>query len=182
MPELEIIIDNKDEDLLINYILQDGNILVPSLFYNKPEHFNIENFESFKMHQNNTRLFFIINYNWLKEPLCLKKVHNKIEGEKYYLMQKNGGPTIDYARNIEFNKNGKRYLSVGFIGYHKYYWSTISKKNEKVSYELLNTYKKIIKFYKTISTKTCIYKRMFWVGSNAKHSLDNDEKFLPFFE
>jgi hypothetical protein len=93
----------------------------------------------------NAGLFFILFDVYDESPLRMFRIESGNYNGRYAVMQRTGGPTIDFLASVEYRKDDCEQISDGMIGYHPTYRSTITHEIEEVSKELIKLYRHIAK-------------------------------------
>jgi len=96
MAETKLLLNRSDTISIARTIFDKGAYMVPDCNYDEPLYTLIKTVDEFKSISKTTRLFFVLHDDWKSEPLEMKKFDHKELGEKYFIVQKSGGPTIDF--------------------------------------------------------------------------------------
>ena len=179
MAELDFILINNEQAKLIDYLLELKAMFIPSLDYERPEFLELINREEIEKTINSLDLngpIFLLWENISRYPLEFDSITK--EGKKiYYLMQRYGGPYIDFGPCKIFVEGKDKFITSGSIGHYAKYWIEELDDNIKVSEEIKSKYKEITKFIKTmtkrVKSKSGI--RYYWVGREAIKMLQNSE-------
>jgi hypothetical protein len=137
MPELSLFLDSDDERSLIMMLFARGAHLVADLRYECQEYFQIRDWSMYAKARANAGLFFILFDVYDESPLRMFRIESGNYNGRYAVMQRTGGPTIDFLASVEYRKDDCEQISDGMIGYHPTYRSTITHEIEEVSKELI---------------------------------------------
>jgi hypothetical protein len=177
MPELSIIFCQRDEEELIRFILSQGAWLVPETDYNEPYYKPICDINAYLGYRNNgERMFFVISDLYKICPLEMRNTKNPLGKEIFYIIPRNGGPTIDFFNTGAYIENGNMFIATGPIGFYTTYWNTTLQKNEKPPEAMKEFYKAIVSHIKKNSVKEKHGNRIYWIGKNAKQLLNAGAK------
>lgn len=120
MPELGFVLSASEETNVLKLVFDQGGWLVPDLNYTIPQYVTIGSYETYLDYRKQTRLFFILHPSYLKSPLDLHSIE-KDGRTVYFIMQRNGGPTIDFLSCVEYKEKGKAYISTGSLSHYPTY-------------------------------------------------------------
>lgn len=87
---------------------------------------------------------------------------------KYYIVQRNGGPTIDLFQTGLVEVEGKPALGSGSISYYPTFWNTLTEENQKPPKALAKFYRHIVSRIKANSTKLVRGERVYCIGPGAQ--------------
>ena len=101
--------------------------------------------------------------------------YDKDANREYYIMQRHGGPTIEFLSSLIFEKEDE--IGTGFISIYPFYY----RGNEELipQQEFRDLYKLFVKFIKKMSVPMKISKRTYWVGKTAIMKAKSGELKLP---
>ncbi len=168
MPELGFYFDESDISDVVQRCFDEGAFLVSDRNYNEPRHDEINNLSEFKSYREagGPNLFFIISYAYFDCPLEMRPMV-KDGLQKYFISQKNGGPTIDLYCPRTFSKDGAEFIPACSISHHSTYWNTKRQRMARPPESLKALYKKLTKAIKERSIVTKSKHRAFLVGQGA---------------
>ncbi len=144
MPETKIYLGYSDKLMLVNYVFKQGAKLIIDKHYSTPGYTFIDNIEEFASYFFESSMFFIVHDDFFRTPL---EVRMQQEKKFFYIMQRYGGPYIDFYAPGNFNK---KVIGQGFIGHYKSYYNIDGKNEQVVSPELKAFYKKIKSYIRKI--------------------------------
>jgi hypothetical protein len=174
MPELSLLLNSNDECSLITLLFEKGARLVADLRYDSPEYFPIRDWSKYSKARANARLFFVLFDSYEECPLKMELIRGGCFEGKYAIMQRTGGPTIDFLASVQYRKDDCDRISDGMIGYHRTYRNTITTEMEEVPKELVTIYRDVAKVlktnYKTIKSHGS---RTYLIGPHAYQLVKN---------
>lgn len=182
MPELGFYFDESDVVDLVKRCFDEEMFLIQDRNYNEPKYEEIRSLLEFQKcrEEGGPNLFFIISYRYFECPLEMHPVM-KDGVQKYFLSQKNGGPTIDMFCPRIFTKNGIEFIPAGSIGHHSSYWNTKHQRMARPPEALRAVYRKLTKAIKERSTVVKSKHRAFLVGQGAIAHLAKGSKLGGVF-
>jgi hypothetical protein len=177
MPEIGIILAKREEISLIEHVFSQGSYLVPDLHYPNPEYVKIRSVDDFLHYRQETRLYFMLHENYAISPLEMRQIEK--DGKKsYFIMQRNGGPSIDLFMTAEFVVDDTTKVAPGFVAYYPTFWNTITHQNQKVPSHLLDAHGEIRKYIRSIAASNKLGKRSYWIGREMSRALDDGTMVL----
>ena len=182
MPELGFYFDESDISDVVQRCFDEGAFLVPDRNYSEPKHDEIRSLVEFRKYRENggPNLFFIVSYKYFECPFEMRPVM-KEGAQKYFISQKNGGPTIDLFCPRVFIKDGTEFIPAGLISHHSTYWNTKHQRMARPPESLKDLYKKLTKAIKERSTIAKSQHRAFLVGQGATSHLAAGSKLGGVF-
>jgi hypothetical protein len=182
MPELGFYFVDSDTSDVVQSCFEDGAFLIPDLNYDESKYVEIRDMSDFKniRETRRSKLFHIVSSVYFECPLEMRPVMK--EGvQKYFIAQKNGGPTIVLYCPSVFSKGGIEFIPPGSISYHSNYWNTQRREMASVPESLKAYYKKLTKAMKERSTIAQSDHRTFLVGQGATACLAEGAKLGGVF-
>lgn len=163
MPDLRCFMNDGDLLNAMGFALSLGCEIVPDLLYEQSKFSTIQSADEFMQLRAKTKatLYFLVHKDWLESPFEMGVASRK-EGRRYFIHQKTGGPTIDVFAPNFYAPDERRYIPMGYIGYHSRYWSTKQKELLAPNSFLKNTYTEISSYVRrsgqpiSIGKKKCI--------------------------
>ena len=159
MPQIDFYLNIEEKHNLVKFIIGNNGFLIPSLHYDEPNYDIIKDIIDYKYFASENSLFFILHDSFLKYPFRFdnfEKDNKKI----FYLMQRYGGPYIDFYSSGLIEGN---FIGSGYIGHYPSFYN-----DEDLSFnppkELLEFYKAIIKYIKSITLPYKTQKRKYLIG------------------
>ena len=150
-----------------------SSILIPDIDFNDPVYIEITDLSGFENCKSLTRLFYIVFSDYLMTPLEMKQIQKN--GQlKYYISQRNGGPTIDYLRSAIYEKNDTVYVSSGMLGYHQTFWDHTKRMNVKRPNSLVTHFNQMKSYIRKHSVMKFSNERKFFIGNELHFSLSQD--------
>ena len=177
MAETSLIMTNDDALEIVEFIFDNGAYIVPDCHYRRMEYFSLFDLKSF-VECYEARLFFIIHDDWFMEPLEMKKINHRTEGVIYSILQKTGGPNLDFYFTGEFEKDGQQYIGTGFLGHHSKFWINKEDDYVKAPKALKDFYKSIISKFKKNAVNYKGTHQSYWASKRADELLLSGEKLL----
>lgn len=141
MPQADFYLCERDLLDVAALLFGGGGSLVPDLDYKTPDLRTIRDVEDLRRvyRELNPQLFFGISPKWQRAPLTIRGIE-KDDRTVFFILQKNGGPSIDIFCPQPFIANGRLAVAHGFIGYHRCYWNPISGQMEPTPEALKDVY------------------------------------------
>jgi len=169
MAAFNFILDNEDQIRLINFLLEDGAVLVPDLFYKKKRYQVIKNAqEQIDLERNlKTKGPTFVSWNCYDQYPYIFHSIKRDEGLRYSLTSKSGGPYIELLLCGENKKEYGYLLTTGFVAHYSCYWIDELDENIPMCQPLKEKYKEVVKFIKKGSKKLKAGRRVYWVGEKA---------------
>lgn len=177
MAEVGIVLSREEEANLVKLALSMKAWLTPDLDYVAPWPIRIKTYDDYKVHRQRARLFFILHDSFFVAPLEMRKIE-KGGRSVYFIMQRNGGPTIDFLSTVEYEEHGKTHLGPGFLAYHRTFWNPKSEANEVPSEGLISFFKELTRTVKKASIRTKVGVRTYWIGKATTGLLEKGIKHL----
>ncbi len=166
MAELGFYLTYQDKLNFFNYLLSKKFTLIPDLNYNTKSYHEIDNIKGVKPYLRLHSIIFIKHIDYFISPLEMRKIM-KDSKEKYYISQRNGGPTIDFYSTSEITKNDMKSIGPGSLSYYSTFWNTKTMQNEKAPSILKTFYHDMSKFIKSISYNLKLVNRNYWISKNV---------------
>lgn len=118
--------------------------VVPDLDYPTSSVLEISDSRALKriLREPKATLLFIISPRWQRSPLVTRSIE-KHDRQVHFIVQKEGGPTIDLFWHSPREVDGVLAVPHGFISYHDCFWNPMSGCMEPVAEELIKTYREI---------------------------------------
>ena len=151
-------------------LFASGMVAVPCRDYPSSQHSIITSLDAFLKTANSCGQFFLLHETYTSCPLEIRQIIANGGRKFYYIMPRNGGPTID----LNWSVNGARLIRKGSLSHYPSYWNTLKKANMKPPEPLIQAYRKLASFIKTKSQKIVApkSKRTFYLGTDAKRLRD----------
>lgn len=159
MPQIDFYLNIEEKCNLIELILENNGILIPELNYDSPEYHIIHDINEYNDFTMENSLFFILLKSYMKYPLKFD-YFEKDNQKKFYIMQRYGGPYIDFYSSGSIEGN---FIGSGAISYYPYFYD-----DKNLSFyppiELIEFYKTITKYIKSITLPYKTQKRKYLIG------------------
>lgn len=176
-PEMDIVLSRQEEAEVVKLALRLKAWLVPDMNYPVPRPLQIRSYSDYEKYRGQERLFFILHASFMVTPLEMHEIEK--EGRTvYYIVQKNGGPTIDFLSSVEYEEDGKSYVGSGFLAYHGTFWNPETHRNEKAPEALISFYAALTGMVKQIAVRTKVGARIYWIGREIAAQIERGEKYL----
>lgn len=163
MAQTDFFLSIEEREQFVLHCFEKKCSIVPHLHYSTSDYITLHSMDEYKKCDNHT-MFSIVNSAFSDSMLGID--FNIINNRKrYFIMQRYGGPTIDFFSPI-FGQIDNKTIGPGYIGIYPFYYD---KKGEKLypNDGLKQYYNEFIKFIKKISTPVKLTKRTFWIGHKA---------------
>ena len=160
---MNFFITMEERENFVKYCFDNGFAIIPALDYLVNSYYIIDSLEHYHKYMSDCVGFYLIHDTYKLYPLEMDWFE-KDNQKKYYIMQRYGGPAIDFFSPIlaekKYNEVGPGLISIYPFYYH--YNEKINTSNElKECYLLLTSY----------LSKTCnkvkIGKRVYWIGKQS---------------
>ncbi len=171
MAEFGFVLSKREEEALVRAALDSGAWLVPDVDYKTPEAARISTYTEYEGYRGSTRMFLIVHPSYFAAPLEMKETSK--EGKcVYFIMQRNGGPTIEFMSSVEFREAGRAKINPGFLAHHKTFWNPKTHRNEDMPAALLKLYRELSSIAKKIATRQKVGMRTYWIGNVVKDLIE----------
>jgi hypothetical protein len=168
MPQLDLYFSEDDSQRFTEFLIDEGASLVPDLHYDEQNYLILNNIQAVKDARTKTKLFFIIHNSYFFCPLEMRPLNRSGESFSFFIMQRNGGPTIDFYSPGEVQKGGSVAIGPGFVGYHGTFWNTRTQQNERSPKTQIAFYRKLTNWIKTRRGERAVGKHRTWfIGPHA---------------
>lgn len=151
-------------------LLGKGAVLVPDVEFGSPIHDEVRTVEDYLRFRETTRLFFVLHDSFTVAPLELRSIQRE-GGQRYYVMQRSGGPTIDFLSTVQFVEEGVDKVNPGYLAFHRTFWDPKAGENRRPPDDLLKLYDELRSLLKTCAKHVKIGTRRYWVGNEMDTAL-----------
>ena len=165
MAQLDFLMVGNEINSFLAHLIDLKCKFIPDSFYESKEFQILKDVNSIISNSLSNRLFLVINEVYSKHPLEMREV-NRIEGSRYYVVQRSGGPTIDLFLPKIIQDEGSQFLSSGFIAIFPYIY-TLDNQKIKASPELKGFYSRIESYIKKGAYKLKTKHRTYYTSKNA---------------
>jgi hypothetical protein len=167
MPQADILFRRADYENVVQFAFELGAWLVPSHLRTAgvvrigkiDEYWNRVN--------DGEKLFHIQHQTFEVCPLEVRRVRSNEGEDRFYVMQRNGGPTVDLLGPYEFEELGRNRVGGGFISYYPSFWNTETQSNESAPVEQKRFYSALLRYLKSNAIKSPAGRRTYWVGRSV---------------
>jgi len=169
MAEFDFILGQEDQIALIQYFLDTGAEFIPYFAYESPEYIVINDPRELNAIAQKGILFgpvFIIWKNISNYHFVFYESKRK-EGIRFFLGQKEGGPYMDTVLCEIIQRDGKTYITNGFISYYPEFWIEELDAMIPVPQEIKDHYKAATSFLRKLCTRARQGRRIYWIGKHA---------------
>lgn len=164
MAELGFILSKEEEEGLVVRALDASAWLVPDIDHQAPEPLRVTTLREYEECRKSTRMFFIQHPSYVKGPLEMREALK--DGKRvFFVMQRNGGPAIEFMSSVEFAEGGRAKINPGFLGHHKTFWNPATQRNEEMPTDLLRLYRELSTEVKRMATREKVGVRTYWIGN-----------------
>jgi hypothetical protein len=189
MASITFIFDHHDQSVLVDFLCRCGYSLAcdrwegaasPS-WYTKPDELLQVVAPYHTVH--------LFRSDYARCPLDVRPLSDKDDSEGFFIMPRNGGPTILLNLSAKRTSSGQCVLTEGSVHHYPWYWNTSALRNEKASTELKAAYRQIVAFIKAGSMpaapsrafdKSQSRGRVTWVGPHTAAIWNSgDPQLLP---
>lgn len=162
--QADFYLSKEDKLGLAELIFSKGARLVPSLHYDSERYIELCSVKDYEEYVDRNILMHIIHPSFSKMNLEFDSFEK--DGKKvFYLLQRYGGPTVDFYSSGKIFKDGVNYIGSGFISIFSYYWK--GKEKIQATEHLKSFYKGLSSHLKSHSNLIKYSKRVCYVGSGA---------------
>ena len=171
MPELGFVLTKQEEEGVIRHALSRGAWLVPDIDYKTSEPTRITTYEEYEECRKSTRLFFILHPSFSDTPLEMRETV-KDRRQVFFVMPRNGGPSVEFLSSVEFSESGRAKINPGFIAHHKTYWNPRTQRNDAVPAALLELYRELSAEAKRVAMREKVGVRVYWIGRVVRRLME----------
>jgi hypothetical protein len=168
MPEITFFFSESELEQLVATILDKGCRFVPTNTTGGPAYEQLADTSSIATARTRERLFHIIHPSYQVCPLRLSPVQRPGEPTRYYVVQKEGGPTINLFFGGTIAENAQVRITDNFLSYHSSFWNFNTGRNEKPTRALIDYYKHFARFIKSNSKILRDKKRTYYASDAAR--------------
>lgn len=160
----------------VKFCFDNGFAIIPDMQYEDNSYYVIKNLEHYRNYMNEYVRFFIISEKYQAYPLEMDNFE-KDNKKVYYIMQRYGGPSIDFYTPFFAEKKHDK-IGPGLISIYPFYYHY----NEKFipDNELKKVYELLTSYIRKKSKKVKIGKKNYWIGINTMERVK--EATLEFVE
>jgi hypothetical protein len=170
MPEVGFFLARDDEIRLVRRMLDLGCTMAVDRQYPTPEYKTLKSLvEYLELRQKGERLFFLLSSAYGRSPLAMDRIDEGPNEGKYFIKQRDGGPTIDFFCPLPFEKDGTTYIPSGMLGYYPTFWNTLTNRNEKTPAELKRLFSALSRELRDGAVRIDTGKRRYWVTPGVVH-------------
>jgi hypothetical protein len=166
MSEMSFVLNADEERLFVSAVFETGAWMIPNLHFQTPAMPTIVNVEEYYTYREKTSLFFILHDSYKLCPIELS-AGEKHGARFFFVMQRNGRPTINYLSTSQFMKDGKLNLNPGFLSYYPTFWNTIVGENQKSPSSLPVLFRRLSANLRARSKSIRFGKRTYMVGKKT---------------
>jgi len=171
MPELGFILGKEEEARIIQCALNHGAWIVPDIGHESAEPLRVSTYAEYEVVRKSTRLFFIMHESYYMVPL--EMIETVRDGRRVFtVMQRNGGPSIEFLSSVEFCENGQLKINPGFLAHHNTFWNQRAKANQSPPSPLLNLYRTLCAEGKNVARREKVGVRVYWIGREVRQRID----------
>lgn len=180
MAQLNFLLNKDDTVTLLNVCFQSGCVLIPSIHYDFEDYIVLNNVNDFMFFKKPVSLFLIVQQKYLMSPLRMDFFIDSLGQKKYYIVQRVGGPTIEFLSS--FSTKIPKEIKYGFISIYPFFYDNDNNKI-KPKQEVVELYKKFISVIKKNSNQIIFIKRKYWVGEmTLQEAIAKKIKLPPDFQ
>lgn len=174
--EIDLFLGKSDQHSLASLWLAEGAVFVPDIDYESPQYSKISCIEDYeKSRAAGVSVFYILSDAYERTPLGLRFLDAK---SRYFIMPRNGGPSIDFSCGVTYLKEGAWYMAQSTLAYYATYWNPLHERNEPAPPELKSLYNKAVRFLKAMDGRVQTKARTYWVGAEAADLRRNGMKLV----
>lgn len=168
MPQIDFYFSEDDFAKLTETIFARGMVAVPNCNYLTSNYTNLTSLKEFEGATKSCRQFFLTHQAFSFCPLEVRGTVGNDGKEFYYIMPRNGGPTID----LFWAGADTLHIKVGFLSHYPTYWNPAEETNLRAPKPLIQEYGKLAAFIRKHSEKISGPKRSVYLGPHAKQLRD----------
>lgn len=159
MPQIDFYLNIEEKYNLVKFILDNKGFLIASLQYDEPRYDIIKNIADYSSFASENSMFFILHDSYMKYPLRFD-YFEKGNKKKFFIMQRYGGPYIDFYSSGQIKGD---FIGSGDIGHYPYFYNN-DNRSFSPPVELLEFYRTIAKYIKSITLPYKRQKRKYFIG------------------
>jgi len=119
MPQLDFLLSANEERRLVSAAFEQCLRLVPDADYDTPRYVTAGNLIRYCAYRARTQLFFILADDYVRSPLEFRCFSAGPKPGRYFIMQRNGGPTIDLRAPSQRRESATSEYGSGFADREK---------------------------------------------------------------
>jgi len=143
MAESNLFMAENDELDLVDIVLSNGCALVPSIHWETDEYEEIRSVDRFLSLRKATNLYFITSPGYQESALVMRPLTDN-PGSKYYIVQREGGPSIDWLCLLPYTEGNVTILGASMLAYYDNYWSVKQSRMVTVPQKLKALFRHLI--------------------------------------
>ena len=179
MPEISLYLDTSDDDLVLGWLFDASTELVPDLNYATQEYTVCKTMAEVMQFRPQARYFFALRDDFTALPLEVR--HNSSSGRSfYYIMQRDGGPTLDVSLGGEFLKEGPELIGPGSLSHYPTYWHYVDNCNKPAPKPLVTLYRQLTYRIRKTFTRYKTSIRTYWIGPGAVARVRRGTRLVGF--
>ncbi len=178
MPEINYYFNPLEQRQFFEYIFSKGAIMLPDMFYEKPEIIFIHNIQEYDSLIYDAIGFPIVHYyiahsSFTRFPFKFNLIE-RVEGKVYRILQQYGGPVIDISPS---RVNDSILIVSGDIGHYPYiYIKEDYTETDRASEEIKLFYKDLVKYIISNSKPLKIFNTIYRIGIQTIKDLERGMK------
>ena len=155
MPELDFFFVDSEMDSFLEYIWARGFDLIPNRHFDKPRPVKHQSrAQVYKYLEIPKCLFHLAREDFTKLPLEMVRLDGGADEGKYFIMQREGGPTIHLMWSGVQEFEGIRFVSFGDISYYGTFWNPQTEQFEKAPKAQRDAYRELTQYIKAHSVES----------------------------
>ena len=171
MPQIDFFFGSKDERWLVEACVNAGLLFVADKDRSTPEYETLATADSVIHERDAARLFFLLLPAMLG-PLEVREHKSSAKSGQFFIMQRNGCPTIDLLFPTRSRGDGGERIASGFLAYHKTYWDLEAEENLPVPEPLLAVYKSLSRAIRARTRKISGKARTYYLSQELESEVE----------
>ncbi len=172
MAQINFFFADSEMHRLVEYLVGERYGLVPNLKYAQRKYETYCDAEKSVRCRREQKplLWFLIRDDYSRFlPLPMDRLQGGVNDGKYWILQKEDGPTIDLSWSGEYRSENKLIIIPGSLSHHASFWNTYAQVELRTSDELRSAYAELVKWIKSNSIRSEQPKGELgaWIGPEA---------------
>jgi hypothetical protein len=152
---------------LVGWLLDQGCEFIPDLHYDSNSFQNIADLTAIQELAESVALFHVVRPDFIESPILPREVETT-DKHFFYISPRVGGPTLQFYRGRQFEKEGNLHLSCTFLSFYPWYENSLTGAHEKPPQALRDLYAEFAKTVGKSRRKIKPGQRANWISPTAE--------------
>jgi hypothetical protein len=171
MPETGFFFSERDFISLVEHLLSQDATLVPDVKYAADEYVLARSTAQLETFRPTTKQFFVLHPSYQVCPLEMRPLEKAGQETRYFIMPRNGGPSIDVYCAGEVESAGQPFIGSGMLGHYPTFWNQEVEENQPAPQALVEFYRSTVKWLRGYARRIKIAGRNYYLGPDAARLL-----------